>query len=206
LLGYSDITTLQIFLWQTLRWVTFYGPMVAAGLDGGAGQAHGYDHASFARALTSANSGYGLGLLGETLVPGEAEGVLLGGCMTLVEATMGTPWELRTEGAILLLEDRAMNPYQVDRVLTHLRQAGKFKGVNGIILGEFPESDPPVAGSPTVRDVCKRILGEMKIPVVWGAPVGHTPRAVLTIPLGVTARLRASDQGRLEILEASVTP
>jgi len=63
----------------------------------------------------------------ETLVRGTARGVLLGGCITLVETSLGTPWELDTRGAILLLEDRGLKPYQLDRMLVHLRQAGKFK-------------------------------------------------------------------------------
>jgi muramoyltetrapeptide carboxypeptidase len=205
LLGYSDITTLQIFLWQNLGWVTFYGPMVAAGFDAGADKPSGYDLESLTLALIESRSGFSLDLRGETLQTGVADGVLVGGCMTLVEATIGTPWELGTEGSILVLEDRAMKPYQVDRVLTHLRHAGKFENVKGIVLGEFLESGAPIANGPTVRDVCSRVLGELEIPIVWGAPIGHTPRPMLTIPLGVPARLLASGDGKLELLEACVT-
>ncbi len=206
LLGYSDITSLEIFLWQKLNWVTFYGPMVAAGLDAGADVPGGYDAASCAQALTETRSGWTLDLRGEPLMPGEAEGVLLGGCLTLVETSLATPWELDTTGAILLLEDRGMKPYQMDRALLHLKQAGKFSAVRGILLGEFPDSAPPVEGAPTVRDVCRRILGELGVPIFWGAPVGHTPRAMLTVPLGVHARLRAVGTGLLEILEPAVNP
>jgi muramoyltetrapeptide carboxypeptidase len=131
---------------------------------------------------------------------------LLGGAMTLVEATIGTPWELDTRDAILVLEDRAMKPYQVDRVLMHLKQAGRLAGVRGFVLGEFPECDPPVAGSPSVRDVCTRILGGLGVPIVFGAPVGHTERPMLTLPLGVRARLSAEGEGVLEILEPAVAP
>jgi len=126
--------------------------------------------------------------------------------MTLVEATLATPWELELQGAIVILEDRAMKPYQVDRALMHLKQSGKLKNIRGIILGEFPESAPPAAGSPSVADVCRRILGDMKIPVVWGAPFGHTLRPMLTLPLGVRARLQSAAQGQLEILEPAVSP
>ena len=205
LLGYSDITSLEILLWQKLGWVTFYGPMVAAGFDAGADVASGYDAQSFSRAMTQAESGWMLDLQGVSLNAGVAEGVLLGGCMTLVETSLGTPWELDTSGAILLLEDRGMKPYQVDRALMHLKQAGKLKNVRGIILGEFPESEPPIAGGPTVREVCQRILGELGVPLVWRAPIGHTSRPVLTLPLGVRARLCASGAGQLEILEPAVT-
>jgi muramoyltetrapeptide carboxypeptidase len=205
LLGYSDITSLQIYLWQKRGWITFYGPMVASGFSGGFGAAHGYDEPSLRAALTQTRGSWSVDLGGTTLCKGSARGILLGGCMTLVEATLGTPWELDTRGAILLLEDRAMKPYQVDRALTHLRQAGKFRGVRGIILGEFPESAPTVVGSPSVRDVARRILGELEIPIVWGARVGHTPRPMLTLPLGLRVCLNAHKSGTLEILEPAVT-
>jgi muramoyltetrapeptide carboxypeptidase len=205
LLGASDITALQIFLWQNFRWVTFYGPMVASNFDRGAGAPHGYDRASFARALTETKQGWHLDLDGEPLSPGTASGVLLGGCLTLVESTLGTPWELDTQGAILILEDRGMKPYQVDRALTHLRQAGKFDGVAGIILGDFPECDAPM-GSENVASVVLRILGPLDVPLVWGAPIGHTPRAMLTLPLGVRAELSATGPGVLRILEPACAP
>src|SRR6266404_4561467 len=159
LMGFSDVTSLQIFLWQRASWVTFYGPMVAAGLSAGAGEPGGYDEASLLNAVRKTDGGWKIPLRGEALVNGEAEGRLLGGAMTTVEATFGTLWELDTRGAILILDDRGMRPYQVDRVLMHFKQAGKLDGVKGIVLGDFPECEPPAAGSPTVRDVCARILG-----------------------------------------------
>lgn len=206
LVGFSDLTTLQIYLWQKHRWVTFYGPMLAAGLDSGYGVPHGYDLDSFSNALIKAGSGYALNLHGEPVGPGSAEGILLGGAMTLVEATLGTDWELDTTNAILVLEDRAMKPYQIDRVLLHLKHAGKFAQVRGIVLGDFPDCEPPVSDSPSVRDVAQRILGPLSIPIVFGVPVGHTARPLLTLPLGVRARLSAEGSGTLEILEPAVTP
>jgi len=203
--GFSDVTVLQLFLWRKKKWVTFYGPMIAAGLDRGANVAGGYDSESFEQALKQSSHGWKLDLGGETMAFGAADGLLLGGCLTLVEDTLGTPWEIETRGAILLLEDCGMKPYQVDRALLHLRQAGKFAGIRAVLLGEFPQCDPP-AGSPTVREVCERIFGPLKIPVVWAAPIGHTPRAMLTIPLGVRARLVAQGTGCLEILEPACKP
>lgn len=97
-----------------------------------------------------------------------------------------------------------MKPWQVDRSLMHLKQAGKFNEVRGILLGEFPECDAPGAGSATVRDVCARIFGGLGVPVVFGAAVGHTPRPMLTVPLGVAARLKSQGEGELEILEPAV--
>ena len=203
-IGYSDLTTLQIFFWQKCNWITFYGPMVAAGLNAGAGARKGYDENSFLQAIGRTESGWKLRLKGEPVLAGQSMGRVLGGCMTLLEATIGTPWELDTRGSILVLEDRAMKPYQVDRVLMHLKQAGKFEGVRGIVLGDFPESEPVVAGAPTVREVCARILRPLGVPIVYGAPIGHTVRPMLTIPLGVTARLDADGEGTLEFLEPAV--
>ncbi len=201
--GFSDLTSLQIFLWEKFHSVTLYGPMVAAGLDGGAGRAQGYDRDSLTRALTETKQGWRIDLDGESISAGTAEGTLLGGCLTLVQTTLGTPWELETDGAILILEDRGMKPHQVDRSLMHLKQAGKFRGVAGIILGDFLECDAS-GSAESIKDIARRILAPLKIPVIWGAPIGHTSRPMLTIPLGVRARLSAIEAGRLEILEPSV--
>lgn len=211
LLGFSDITSLQVFLWQTLHWVSFYGPMVGSGFDRAR---NGYDQTSFCAALTQSASGWTVDLQGETLVAGAAEGILLGGCLTLIETSLGTPWEIDTTDTILVLEDRGMRPYQVDRALMHLKQAGKLRNVRGIILGEFPEC-AAADSTETVRDVVLRILASdanraAQSPIVFGAPIGHTPRPMLTLPLGVRARLTVvaptpGDSGtHLEILKPAV--
>lgn len=204
LIGFSDLTSLQIYLWQRCGWVTIYGPMVAAGFAAEADQPGGYEEDSFLDAVRQTRSGWNLKLKGEALIAGEAQGRILGGCLTLLETSIGTTWDLDTSNSILLLEDRGMKPWQVDRALMHLKQAGKLGGVRGIVLGDFPECDPTVDGSPTVRDVCVRILGPLKVPIVFGAPIGHTLRPMQTIPLGVRARLRAQGEGILEILEPAV--
>src|SRR5260370_17916221 len=167
LIGFSDITTLQIFLWERCGWVTIHGPMVAAGLDAGPDVRGGYDEESFLAAVRKTDSGWEIPMEGEAIRTGEAEGTLLGGCMTLVETTLGTPRELDTRGAILLLEDRGMKPCQSNPPLLHLSQAGKLDSVRGLVLGEFPECEPPVAGIPTGRDGCMRILGLLGVPIVF---------------------------------------
>lgn len=207
-LGYSDITSLQVFLWRKLRWVTLYGPMVAAGFDRGAS---GYDRNSFCAAASNNATGWTIDLQGEAIVEGSAEGILAGGCLTLLETTLGTPWEIDTAGAILLLEDRGMRPYQVDRALMHLKQAGKLRGVRGVVLGEFTDCAATDRGE-SVREVVERILAARtsnseRSPIVFGAAVGHTARPMLTVPLGVRARLvatAASGGTQLEILEPAV--
>jgi muramoyltetrapeptide carboxypeptidase len=221
LIGYSDITVLHAYLWSRWRWTSLYGPMVAAGFEGGADRPGGYDLASFLSAADAgcggsatrdraarSSQGWTIPLDGEALVSGvsgSASGVLLGGCLTLLQTTLGTPWEIDTRGAILLLEDRGVKPYQLDRMLVHLAQAGKFRGVRGIVLGEFPDCDPPAGSGVTVRDVCRRVLAPLRVPVTFGAAVGHTPRPIRTVPLGVRARLLAAGEGKLEILEPAVS-
>ena len=203
LLGHSDITSLQIYLWQKFGWVTFHGPMVASGFANGPGVPNGYDRDSLLQALTETSKGWTVGLDGESLVAGSAEGTLLGGCLTLIQTSLGTPWELDTRGAILVIEDRGMKPYQVDRALMHLKQAGKFDSVAGIVLGDFPECEAPAQSEP-VKNVAQRILGGLGIPAVWGAAVGHTARPMLTLPFGVRARVTSAagaNGTHLEILE-----
>jgi muramoyltetrapeptide carboxypeptidase len=203
-LGFSDLTSLEIFLWQRFQWITFYGPMLAAGLDAGSGAPDGYDKKSLLAAVQNTDTGWTLDLHGEVLYPGEAHGRVLGGCLTLVETAIGTQWDLQTDDAILVLEDRGMKPWQVDRALMHLKQAGKFANVRGILLGDFPECQAPVADSATVRDVCQRILAPLGVPTIFNAPIGHTTRPMLTVPLGVKARLSTKGAGVLEILEPAV--
>ena len=140
LIGFSDLTSLEIFLWQKLGWTSIYGPMVAAGLDGGAGAAERLRRSEFRcdRRLHNWNGAWSMNLQGDSLTGGApAEGVLLGGCLTLVATTLGTPWELDTRGAILVLEDRGMKPWQVDRALMHLQQAGKFERCARNCAGRF---------------------------------------------------------------------
>ena len=204
LVGYSDVTMLQAYLWTRFHWTSLHGPMVAAGFNNGAGVRSGYDLASFIEASAGKRDSWSLALDAEPLSRGEASGLLLGGCISLLETTLGTPWEFDTRGTILFLEDRGVKPYQLDRMLLHLLQAGKFRGVRGIVLGDFPDSEPPQECSPSVRDVCRRILMPLRVPIIFGAPIGHTVRPMLTIPFGVRARLRAAGEGRLEILEQAV--
>jgi muramoyltetrapeptide carboxypeptidase len=204
LIGFSDFGAIQTLMWQVRHWVSFYGPMAAAGFNKGAGKPGGYDESSFLDAVRNTRKGWKLALKGEAVVEGKARGRLVGGCLTLLQTALGTAWQLDARDCILLLEDRGMKPYQVDRALRHMKHAGQFEGIAGFVLGDFSDCEPPVAGSPTVRDVCERILGPYRVPIVYGAPVGHTRRAMLTLPLGVRVKLQAKGDGRLEFLEAAV--
>ena len=198
-IAYSDATSLQLFFWKAMGWTCLYGPMVAAGLDSSAGAANGFDAASFARAVSETGGGWSLDL-GETISAGTAEGILLGGCLTLIETALGTGWELDTRGAILVLEDRGMKPWQVDRALMHLLLAGKVGGNSRHGLRRFPGLR--AAGGHANCARCGRAgFASAEDSIVRGAPVGHTRRPMLTVPLGVRARIAAEGAGRLDILE-----
>jgi muramoyltetrapeptide carboxypeptidase len=204
LVGFSDLNILQLLMLEVRGWAGFYGPMVAAGFNHGAGQPLGYDMASFLQAVGETKRKWNIPLRGTALVSGSASGRIMGGCLTLLQTTVGTGFQVNAKGAILVLEDRGVKPYQVDRMLRHLYQAGIFAGVKGIVLGDFPDCDPPAPGSPIVPEICAEILGPLRVPIVSGAPIGHTKRAMLTIPLGVKAKLQAKGEGMLEILEPAV--
>jgi muramoyltetrapeptide carboxypeptidase len=140
--------------------------------------------------------------------PGTASGQLVGGNLTLIATTLGTPYEIETRGKILFIEDVDEQPYSLDRMLTQLRLAGKFEGVAGVIFGECADCKPrdykPSFVSPfSVGEVIDNILGGLKVPVLSGMTIGHTEDQ-LTLPLGVMATLDATN-GTLDIKEAGVS-
>ena len=204
IVGFSDLSIIQLLLGEARGWAGFYGPMVAAGFNHGADRPSGYDLVSFLQAVSETKSKWRIPLRGETLAQGTATGRIVGGCLTMLQTTLGTGFDPSTKDAILVLEDRGMKPYQVDRALRHLYQAGIFEKVSGILLGDFPDCDPPSRGSQIVPEICAEILGALDVPIVFGAPIGHSNRPMLTIPLGVRAKLHAKGEGALEILEPAV--
>ena len=202
LVGYSDITALLAFMTTTCGMAALHGPCVAAGLHGGPA---GYDTSTFVRALTRAEP---LGVLPasalEALVPGEAAGLLLGGNLTQLAASMGTPYAFDPpRGCVLFLEEVGERPYRIERLLTQLRFAGVFERARAVILGELPGCDEP-DGSVTARAVVAEALRGFPGPVVWGLPAGHTTGPALTLPLGVRARVVAGPASCVEMLESAV--
>jgi len=133
---------------------------------------------------------------------GAAEGPLVGGSLTLIASSLGTPYELDTAGKILLLEEIGERPYRVDRLLTHLRMAGKFDDTAGVVLGEFVDcTEPGGNGTVTIEEILGDVLNRFDGPVLAGLSVGHG-RTNITLPLGVHVRLDA-DSGTLEFLETA---
>lgn len=137
----------------------------------------------------------------ETLTGGVAEGPLLGGNLSLLSATLGTPYAIQPEGAILFFEEVGEHPYRLDRLLAHLKLAGVLNAVAGIVVGGITEV-PEVEGAPTGMEVVHDALGGLGVPVATGFPFGHIDDN-WTLPLGVRARLDA-DAGTLSLLEPAV--
>lgn len=199
--GYSDVTTLMTWFADAANLVMFHGPMVAKDFA----VADGVDLASWHSALGGdAEWVIGEGSDAKPMVPGAAEGILYGGCLSMLVAGLGTPYEIHTAGTILLLEDVAAKPYQIDRMLMQLKLAGKFKGVRGVIFGAMTDCWQTAAQDYTLQEVVLRVVGELGIPVTFGLRSGHVSRANITVPLGVRARLEVGSSVELRILEAAV--
>ena len=204
--GYSDVTTLLTCLADSAGIVTFHGPMVTKDFA----NPDGVGLASWEAALGGAphwtlDLGPESGV--QTLVEGEAEGVLYGGCLSMLVATLGTPHEIRTSGTILFLEDIAAKPFQIDRMLMQLKLAGKLTRVQGIIFGEMIDCAQSKDQDYTLQEVILRVVGDLGIPVAYGLRSGHVSRRNITLPIGVHAALRANRANlNLEILESATTP
>jgi muramoyltetrapeptide carboxypeptidase len=141
------------------------------------------------------------------LVEGEAEGVLYGGCLSILVASLGTPYEIKTAGTILFLEDLAAKPYQIDRMLMQLKLAGHLDAVRGIVFGEMIDCVQTGSQDYTLQDVITRIVGDLQVPVAFGVRSGHVCSNNITLPFGIRAKLAVRD-GRvaLGILESAVKP
>jgi len=198
--GASDVTTLLTWFLDAAGLVTFHGPMVEKSFA----LPDGIDLPSWSAATSSAEPWQTGGDM-EPLVRGAAEGILYGGCLSLLVESLGTPYEIRTDGTILFLEDVNAKPYQVDRMLMHLKLAGKLEGVRGIIFGEMLDCRQSADQPYTLQEVVTHVVGDLGVPVAFGLRSGHVTRANITLPLGVRAALRVDDPVRLEILEPAVS-
>lgn len=200
LVGYSDITTLVCCMADSANFVTFHGPMVTKDFarDGGV------DLASWTAAVGGAPEWViGADSGARPLAKGEAEGILYGGCLSMLAASLGTKHEIRTEGTILFVEDIAAKPFQIDRMLMQLKLADKLNGVRGIAFGEMLDCRQSADQDYTLEEVVLRVLRDLKIPVAFGLRSGHVSRANITLPIGVRARLTVADSVELRILEAA---
>jgi muramoyltetrapeptide carboxypeptidase len=167
----------------------------------------GVDSASWEAALNGTSVwevNFGRESGAKALQPGSAKGILYGGCLSMLVASLGTPYEIHTTGTILFIEDMAEKPYQIDRMLTQLKLAGKFADVRGIVFGEMLDCVQSNNQGYTLEEVILRIVGDLGVPVVYGLRSGHVSRRNITLPLGVRAALNVGgNEGSLRILESA---
>ena len=204
--GYSDHTSLHVWLARECGLVSFYGPMVAADFA----RADGFDELSWGSALGgdpawSVGAEDGL----RVLRPGVAEGTLAGGCISIFAEGLGTPYAALPATAdaqrVLFLEDIGTKPYQWDRMLLHLRYAGMLAHVGGIVFGDMKQCVGP-EDEPLLERAILHALKDFAGPIAIGLRSGHVDSPNVTVPLGVRVRLDLSeaDEPRLEFLEAAV--
>jgi muramoyltetrapeptide carboxypeptidase len=201
-IGYSDLTAVLTFLTVTCHVVAFHGPTVAGRLGRGS---EGYDRETFMRALCRREAMGEVTAPGiDVLRPGMARGLLLGGTLTQVLASLGTPFAFDPpEGHILFLDEVGERPYRLDRMVTQLVQTGLLARAGAVVFGELPRCDEP-SGEPTARAVMADLFRDFPGPVLIGVPSGHTAGPALTLPLGVTCRVDAGSAPRLVIEESAV--
>jgi muramoyltetrapeptide carboxypeptidase len=199
--GSSDITMLLNWF-ERAGVVSFHGPMVATSIRSGS---DGYNREVFLNLLQGKQS-VRFPSQGTTILrPGRGEGRLIGGCLSLVVATLGTKNEIDTQDSILVLEDQDTKPYQVDRMITHLQQAGKLDGVRGIVFGEMLNCMQNANQGYTLQEVLLDLLSGASFPILFGFPTGHTSGPNVIVPFGVRARLDlTSSEPVFELLESAV--
>lgn len=201
-LAYSDLTAVQTWLLDQTGLVAFHGPLVAGDFD----RPNGIDEPSFHAALTGGlvHAGPEQGL--RALRPGSASGIVYGGCLSILTASLGTPYAPQTEGKLLFLEDIAAKPYQVDRMLRQMILAGKFQGVKGFIFGEMLHCVSPGADPNLIQQVILDVLADFHVPIAFGLRSGHVSHGNVTLPFGIQAELRLESTPTLQYLEPAVLP
>ena len=200
LFGYSDTTAVQTWLLDELGLISFHGPMVAAdfAVD------DGVHDASFDAALDGDAVTVGVAEGLRVLRPGRTQGVMYGGCLSILTASLGTRFAPQTEGKLLFLEDVGAKPYQIDRMLRQMVLGGKFDGVSGFVFGEMLECASPGTGPELLEQVILRVLDWFDGPIAIGLRSGHVSRSNVTLPLGIEAELILEEEPVLRYLEPAV--
>jgi muramoyltetrapeptide carboxypeptidase len=194
--GYSDITVLLNWLLQARDMVTFHAPMVAMDMAQGLSRV---SREHFWATLTGARNHWTM-KLGESIRSGKAEAEMIGGCLSVVVTTLGTPYEVQTSGRLLFLEDIGEKPYRIERMLTHLRMAGKLDGLAGLVFGDFTSCEGE--GSRDERQIIGEYFDDAPYPVVMGMPAGHGQENFV-LPFGVRMALDGN-RSTLSLIESPV--
>ncbi len=198
--GYSDITAIHIAINQISNLVTFHGPMAASDL---AGDISKFSLESLFNSILHEDFDGNLKNPTEELITingGVAEGQIIGGNLSLIASTIGTPYEIDTKGKIIFIEEIGEEPYRIDRMLNQLKLSNKLQEAEGIILGNFsncmPE-DPDM--SLTLEEVIDDLIRPLNKPTLYNLQAGHCDPNI-TIPFGVRVRLNA-DRKEIVVLE-----
>ncbi|NOX87839.1 MAG: LD-carboxypeptidase [Calditrichaeota bacterium] len=212
LIGYSDITSLLLGIHAQTGLVTFHGPVAVSTFTdytrnylnrilGSKSAPIDIEDAPFEENLQTTNRIW-------TFRGGAAEGRLIGGNLTLFQATIGTPFEPDTKGAVLFFEEVSEEPYDLDRMLNHLKSAGKFDRCKAVIFDKLPSVEPAdykpaFRNTLSVEEIIEQVFKDYDFPVCVGFSLGHIKNKP-TLPLGITARLNA-DSAHLQLTEAAVS-
>jgi len=202
--AYSDLTGIQLHLFDQLGLPAFHGPMLAADFY----LENGIHLPSFQSALAgqpfSVGPTEGLRILKPGLDPHPVQGTLYGGCLSILVSLIGTAWEPETEGKLLFIEDTGAKPYQIDRMLWQLIHAGKLDGVRALIFGEMLDCASPGAPPELLEEVILRVFEDFDGPIAFGLRSGHVSRNNVTLTFGVQAELQTTEIPELRILEPAV--
>ena len=201
--GYSDNTTLLTWFADATGLIVFHGPMVTKDFV----NEDGVETTSWQAALSGQEQwNIPLNPAVTGLSDGSATAILYGGCLSMLAASLGTPYEIRTENKILFIEDFAEKPYQIDRMLMQMKLAGKLDNVRGIIFGEMLDCSQTQDQGYTLQEVVLRIIGDIGVPVAYGLRSGHVSRQNITLPIGVKAELQVrKSEVSLRILEPATS-
>jgi len=198
--GYSDVTSIHVFLNLGVGMASLHGPMIEGRLARGVSA---YDPATFLRGLGTDPLGELTADGLEIVRPGEVSGPLFGGTLTQLLASLSTPFEFRPPaGHVLFLDEVGERPYRLHRMLTQLRLSGRLASAAAGVFGQWPRCDEP-GGTVTARAVIKDVLDGFPGPVLFGFPSGHTTQALISLPLGVRARVVAHGTPALVVEESA---
>ncbi len=203
-IGYSDLTILLSFFQEACGMVCVHGPVVAGDL-GNHPKQETLD--SIKAALTSTSpiekiSGQGIRSLNEF----KGKGKLTGGCLSMLVYTIGTPYEIQTDGKVLFLEEINEKPYEIDRSLSYLKTLGKFENIKGVVFGKFlgcTNGEDELTAAQVIEEIIKEIFSDYKIPILLDFPAGHG-KEQLCLPFGIEVEVDGASSS-MTFLEAALT-
>ena len=191
--GFSDVSVLLNRIVQEAALVCYHGPMIAADLP----RLSPRGQELFRRFLFN-QEGWWVGVAEAAWRGGSAEGMLVGGCLSVLVTTIGTPYEIETRGRVLFLEDVAEKPYRIDRMLSHLKHAGKFDDIAALVLGPMTDCDDG-EGPALLREIVLDVLSDGSFTIVFGLEAGHGSDNV-ALPFGCRVRVDG-ECARIYLLE-----